>query len=193
MDGLLSHLLLPFLYCLLATTYGLPLGSLLNVFFSVLLSVYYFTASRFFPSSKQRHANMPPGTQVTAIARAAADTPTRNLGPLTTVFTPSPVCSSLFSATLGPKTFGMILGGQCDSNSAVPDASDCCPPAANSDAAISTGDVVNKLHRGYYSPGLYCPAGYTTACSATGTDDYFAASFMYPPGPSDTAIGCCPT
>ncbi|KAI9705201.1 MAG: hypothetical protein M1820_005348 [Bogoriella megaspora] len=53
---------------------------------------------------------------------------------------------------------------------------------------------------GVYSPGLVCPDGYVTACSATmlSNDPTLTASpseafpFLNPIRPGETAVGCCP-
>ncbi|KAI9654767.1 MAG: hypothetical protein M1821_005761 [Bathelium mastoideum] len=54
---------------------------------------------------------------------------------------------------------------------------------------------------GYYSPGLACPQGFTTACSAIGSNGTVTTagnqaqrfSFQYPLDPLETAAGCCPS
>jgi hypothetical protein len=44
---------------------------------------------------------------------------------------------------------------------------------------------------GFYSPGLACPTGYTTACTAEyGNRPGWEIQFKLVPG--ETAIGCCP-
>lgn len=45
---------------------------------------------------------------------------------------------------------------------------------------------------GFYSPGLYCPSGYTGVCSATagGSSDWPVEYSMLQ---GETALGCCPT
>lgn len=45
---------------------------------------------------------------------------------------------------------------------------------------------------GFYSPGLVCPHGYTSACTATaGGDAQWPVQFEMLEG--ETAVGCCPT
>ena len=44
---------------------------------------------------------------------------------------------------------------------------------------------------GFYSPGIVCPAGYTTACTAVhGENPDWEVQFK--PRPGETAVGCCP-
>lgn len=44
---------------------------------------------------------------------------------------------------------------------------------------------------GFYSPGLECPAGYTSACQAVhgGKSDW---EIQFTLRPQETAVGCCP-
>ncbi|CAM1508923.1 Fc.00g026620.m01.CDS01 [Cosmosporella sp. VM-42] len=67
------------------------------------------------------------------------------------------------------------------------DDPDCWPPRSQ-----GVQDRSRPLDGwGYYSPGLECPVGYTTGCSATykGEQDW-AIQFALRPG--ETAVGCCP-
>lgn len=65
----------------------------------------------------------------------------------------------------------------------------CWPPrtegAASLSSALSTW--------GIYSPGTACPSGMTSACGFDGSMNTGAFQFYFPPGPSQTAIGCCPS
>lgn len=56
---------------------------------------------------------------------------------------------------------------------------------------------------GFYSPGLECPAGYTSACTAVSqtsgdvafpiaTPAPFGGNFQFALDPGETAVGCCP-
>ncbi|KAI9694240.1 MAG: hypothetical protein M1820_009098 [Bogoriella megaspora] len=75
---------------------------------------------------------------------------------------------------------------------------DCWPPATQSSltslASLRTG-------AGFYSPGLLCPSGYTTACTAQGMNNTLVVqstlekpfNFQFPLLPDETAAGCCPT
>lgn len=115
-----------------------------------------------------------------------------NLGPLTTAFTYPSSC-----AIAVQECADCALAWQaqtCSDNSfntqGVEDNVDCWPERTNPD--ISTEVALNGW--GYYSPGLECPKGYRTACSATGTGTSSGGfSFQFPLLESETAVGCCPT
>ncbi len=47
------------------------------------------------------------------------------------------------------------------------------------------------LGLGFYSPGLACPTGYTTACTAE-YGQRAGWDIQYPLVADETAIGCCP-
>ena len=116
------------------------------------------------------------------------------IGPLTTVFTPPSSCFSLVDAPPGP--WGSEVAFQALT----------CPPASHGwldDAACwpllgKSTTPSNMLGLGFYSPGLICPSGYTTACSKTMLSNistpiqsqYF--EFQYPLNLGETAVGCCP-
>lgn len=107
------------------------------------------------------------------------------LGPLTTEFTAPPDCS--FAGVSGtPLSIGWL--GQTCVGDALADASTCWPPATP--AAPSATTPLSGW--GFYSPGISCPAGHTTACYAThgfrtGWD------MQYTMEEGETAVGCCPT
>ncbi|KAK3395832.1 UV radiation resistance protein and autophagy-related subunit 14-domain-containing protein [Sordaria brevicollis] len=115
------------------------------------------------------------------------------LGPLTTTFTPPPACATAVAAIEG-KFLGMgghvgnsgWLGQACSKGKPADDTS-CWPPTSS--GAESRSKALDGW--GYYSPGLYCPVGYATACSATaGGKSNF--DFQFAPGAKETAAGCCP-
>ncbi|KAH6877063.1 hypothetical protein B0T10DRAFT_193447 [Thelonectria olida] len=113
-----------------------------------------------------------------------------NLGPLTTEFTyPSSCRVAILSCTNCAKGWqGQTCGSNHFNTQGVQDNVDCWPERSNS--SISTSVALNGF--GYYSPGLLCPTGYTTACQATGTSDG-GFVFQFPLLQSETAVGCCPT
>ena len=106
------------------------------------------------------------------------------LGPLTTTFTPPPACT----IAVGSKPLFQDLepfahlGKKCTLFKPADEPS-CWPPMA-SGASIG---------QGYYSPGLNCPSGYATACSATGgkggKSDW---PLQFQLRAQETAVGCCP-
>lgn len=46
--------------------------------------------------------------------------------------------------------------------------------------------------RGFYSPGLECPGGYYSACSATFGGSRNGWNYGFPLTSGETAVGCCP-
>lgn len=122
--------------------------------------------------------------------------PTRvNLGPLTTVFVPPPYCSR--AALAGSQA---ILGQSCnpvdDKTATAADDTGCWPRATAYPA-----DAKSKLAGlGFYSPGLTCPQGHYSACTAVSTSKGQTAAapqvtgkFQFPLVAGETAVGCCPT
>ncbi|TFB06535.1 hypothetical protein CCMA1212_000555 [Trichoderma ghanense] len=110
------------------------------------------------------------------------------LGPLTTTWTmPAscsvymPPCSTCDQGFRG-QSCNAISGGQVQDNTA------CWPPVTKG-VASPTWPFVGW---GFYSPGLACPAGYTTACTAVyGQRPEWDTQFTLVS--SETAVGCCPT
>ena len=134
------------------------------------------------------------------------------LGPLTTTFTRPSSCSLLYSVSYAnydvtttsdpvarqavncsPYTYS-----QTQVEAVLEDDVNCWPPV--------TGRIPNEsgLHIltgwGLYSPGLICPDGYTTACSAALLNDGTPSTitqglsfgFQFDLLPAETAVGCCP-
>ncbi|KAK3392721.1 hypothetical protein B0H63DRAFT_461 [Podospora didyma] len=122
-----------------------------------------------------------------------------NLGPLTTTFTPPPACATAVGVAEGgllglgllggPLANTAYLGQACSRGKAV-DATTCWPPASS--GAESKSAPLSGW--GFYSPGLHCPIGYATACSATGGSgggSGWPVQFKLLDG--ETAVGCCPS
>ncbi|KAI7775583.1 hypothetical protein LA080_006546 [Diaporthe eres] len=112
------------------------------------------------------------------------------LGPLTTTFTP-PISCGYINA---PRTFpnGRIgwRGQSCERQSVngMIDATQRWPPTTAGAAYPSTP----FSGWGFYSPGLACPHGYTSACTATANGNaQLPVQFMMLDG--ETAVGCCPS
>ncbi|KAM7194636.1 UV radiation resistance protein and autophagy-related subunit 14 domain containing protein [Naviculisporaceae sp. PSN 640] len=120
-----------------------------------------------------------------------------NLGPLTTTFTPPPACATAV-LSLGPfeninlpifNPQSAFLGQSCDDKKGI-DATSCWPP-------ISSGAAVKEAPLqgwGFYSPGVHCPAGYASGCSAVGGATSSADwDMQFKLGAKETAVGCCPS
>ncbi|CAJ2502484.1 Uu.00g098780.m01.CDS01 [Anthostomella pinea] len=113
-----------------------------------------------------------------------------NLGPLTAPFTYPASCTVAVQAC---STCGTFWQAQtCSDNAAntqgVQDNAACWPPRDN--AAIATEVAFGGW--GFYSPGLSCPVGFATACSAT-ANVAGGTSFQFPLEAGETGVGCCPT
>lgn len=110
---------------------------------------------------------------------------TRNiLGPLTTVFTAPPECS--IAGIISSQT-SAYRGQDCTVDHLV-DASTCWPRVTAA-APLKTPPLNGW---GIYSPGISCPAEYTSACFATqGSSTGWEMQFAMDEG--ETAVGCCPT
>lgn len=123
--------------------------------------------------------------------------PTRvNLGPLTTAFVPPPHCSR--AALAGSQA---VLGQSCnpvnDKTASAADDTGCWPRATAYPSAAKS--KLNGL--GFYSPGLTCPQGHYSACTAVSTAKgqtgvaapQVTGKFQFPLVAGETAVGCCPT
>jgi hypothetical protein len=124
-----------------------------------------------------------------ATTTTTSPTSTRNiLGPLITTYVAPPICSQ-YAEGNGP--VGYAAQG-CSSGNIV-DTSSCWPPA------LVSAPGQPYFGWGFYSPGLICPSGYSSACTTTleksGSPPSFATSFsfQFPLIPGETAVGCCPT
>ena len=134
--------------------------------------------------------------------------PTRSiLNPLRTTFTPPSYCSLLLFATTELSGNGYVnvsnvahRGVTCankretEVGNIVSDNTTCWPPIEE----IVEG--VGFFGLGFYSPGLLCPSGYSTACSAALLSNSAVSTitsgqsfaFQFPLIPGETAVGCCP-
>jgi hypothetical protein len=101
---------------------------------------------------------------------------TSNFGPLTTTFTPPSSCSSLAVQISVPNYAGAPFYAPY---------SDCDP-----------GTALFSFYWGYknvnlwYTPGLSCPKGYTTAAAWGGGVEQLLDNA---PGPGESAYLCCPS
>lgn len=131
----------------------------------------------------QRHgemANGPPTNQ-----------PRTLLGPLTTTFTQPPICSQVIAqcstCTSAWQAQECFKDGP---NFGIQDHTTCWPPLSGVASVISFGATLGGY--GFFSPGLVCPHGYTSACSAT-AGGYSGWDVEYSLIHKETAVGCCPT
>ncbi|GAB1316491.1 Osmotin, thaumatin-like protein (Fragment) [Madurella fahalii] len=107
------------------------------------------------------------------------------LGPLTTTFTPPAPCSVAVGLC---ETCDVAWWGQTCAPRTVQDDPSCWP--APTVGAVSPEQML--LGWGFYSPGVICPAGYTSACTAVaGQTTGWKHQFVMEP--EETFIGCCPT
>ena len=110
------------------------------------------------------------------------------LGPLTTTFTPPTDCTTI---VLGKVPYDCNYESGID----LTVATSCLPPA------LVQQDESNQ----YFSPGLVCPEGWSTACLGgaaagplTRSDDFkpglnASYSFRVSPGAAQSIAGCCPS
>lgn len=107
------------------------------------------------------------------------------LGPLTTVYNAPLECAL---AGVAGTPLSIAFRGQTRVGDSLADESGCWPAATA--AAPSASTPLDGW--GFYSPGISCPAGYTTACDATqGYRTGWQMQFTMEEG--ETAVGCCPT
>lgn len=99
-----------------------------------------------------------------------------NLGPLTTVFSAPAACST---AIMENNKLGWRNQLCVDDGKSITDNKECWP----------------GTRRGFHSPGLYCPEGYTSACTASAVGGVTSTGWkaQYALEDGETAIGCCPT
>lgn len=124
-----------------------------------------------------------PGHLLVSMSTATGSS-TNILGPLTITFTQPSECTILFNVGSD-----VAFRDQACNGNRISGFTSCWPtptPGADtSPQALSTWGV--------YSPGLVCPSDHTTACSFDGSASTGDYQFYYPPGSSETAIGCCPS
>lgn len=120
-----------------------------------------------------------------------------NLGPLTTTFVAPSHCSR--DALACPTCTGATRAQSCRVKASTATAEDdtgCWPRAT----AYPRGGAAPLLGMGFYSPGIMCPMGFTSACTAISTTQgqktlapKVTGEFQFPLEAGETAVGCCPT
>ncbi|KAH6605811.1 hypothetical protein Trco_004964 [Trichoderma cornu-damae] len=109
------------------------------------------------------------------------------LGPLTTTWTMPETCSVFLSPCSTCDQGFRAQSCNAASSGRVQDNAGCWPPAKTGIASPTW--PFNGW--GFYSPGLACPAGYVTACTAVyGQRPQWDTQFTLIS--SETAVGCCP-
>ncbi|KAJ3578566.1 hypothetical protein NPX13_g1997 [Xylaria arbuscula] len=138
----------------------------------------------------------------------------KNIGALTTVWTAPPSCTRQFEL---PNTdfgleAGLVLGYDCSSTETTQCYTESSVLGTDTSPKITNTSTICSLETsyftvpasgcypsngpydslGYYSPGLACPSGYTTACLSIsgGSYDY---QFDFTIKDGETAAGCCPS
>lgn len=109
------------------------------------------------------------------------------LGQLTTTWTQPLSCSAQVQGG-GPTNNQAWRAQSCSGANNYADNTACWPPAT-----VTAPSPVGTLATwGFYSPGLVCPIGMTTACYATGGGSSgWQVEFSLLA--KETAVGCCPT
>lgn len=138
----------------------------------------------------------------------ADSTQTSLLGPLTTTFTAPSRCNQAYWFSYSSRVYDPTIGQTCatvDGEIAYSQDSACLPPVKSTllGSLVGSSDVIYTTYdyQGYYSPGIACPAGYSTACAAqAGSDGIQSAlsnfqsfGFVYTATADETVVGCCPT
>ncbi len=107
------------------------------------------------------------------------------LGPLTTVFVPPAPCTIAIGQCA---TCNVAWWGQTCAPTTVQDDTSCWPATTEGTPAPSAA----LYGWGFYSPGLECPAGYTSACTAiAGHSSQWKVQYQMKA--EETFVGCCPT
>lgn len=124
----------------------------------------------------------------TSIAKA---TSTNILGPLTQTWTQPSGCTVVVGGGPCPTCTTAWVDQQCIEPTGAAGDTSCFPPTTAGASPKATDSAVRSW--GVYSPGLVCPSGYSSACSSHGPENTGDYDFHFPPGPSESAIGCCPS
>lgn len=107
------------------------------------------------------------------------------LGPLTTVFTPPAPCTIAVGLC---ESCDIAWWGQTCGGGGVEDNTSCWPTTTQ---GAPEPTQLPLYGWGFYSPGLECPAGYTSACSAVdGVTSQWKHQFQMEA--EETFVGCCP-
>ncbi len=107
------------------------------------------------------------------------------LGPLTTVFKPPGPCTVAVAACA---TCNVAFQGQTCGPTRVHDDQACWPTTTT--GAPDPGETLTGW--GFYSPGLNCPEGYASACTAI-EGKTTGWKLQFPIEAQETFVGCCPT
>src|ERR1700712_444113 len=113
----------------------------------------------------------------TATSLSTSSPTRRNLGPLTTTFKAPDYCNNIVVNSNCPACDYGWQAQTCANRGVVPVDDSACWPVRTADPPTITGGPA--LHGwGFYSPGIICPSGYTSACASTvGQDEGFDFQF----------------
>ena len=143
------------------------------------------------------------GPLATTVDSFSTFVPPRSIiGPLTTTFIPPSHCSELgivrFPNDYNEMSAYLAQVGTVVSQDNYATWDSLCWPSGSRILNPTTTSLWS-VSWGFYSPGLICPFGYTTACtSAPVTSNWRSVvsgggfEFQNPLDPGETAAGCCP-
>lgn len=126
------------------------------------------------------------------MSSSSTNQPRTILGPLTTTYTQSSSCGLIVERCTGCSIAYLAQTCLPSPTYAYEDNFNCWPPRSSAPGSTIATPAGALLGWGLYSPGLVCPAGMTSACSATGGGSS-GWPVQYTLLEGETAVGCCPT
>ena len=98
-----------------------------------------------------------------------------NLGPVMSTFTPAPSCTDMTQVVVAVQTSETLLHRGAPECHSPPSQAGCRPHGSDWDELYSETEVRIKPTLPYYSPGLACPTGWTTAGTIVGPSGWSSA------------------
>ena len=152
------------------------------------------------PPTTEKQALCPSRPQRMTTTTTSPPTSRQVLGPLTATFVPPEECT-IFGVQITldgnhSHISGFSLAQGCSESTEV-DTTTCWPSIATSLSILDS----TFAGLGFYSPGLICPSGWTSACTAAQLSNGSPSplksgtsfNFMFALEPEETAVGCCPS